>query len=174
MKLVVGLGNVGKKYESTYHNVGFSVVDVLAEKYDTKFSKTQCKALTAEARVNGEKIIFAKPNTFMNLSGQSVVSLKNKYKIPYENILIVYDDIDLELGKIRYRMTGSAGTHNGMRSVVLLTGTKDIKRIKVGIGRDERIDLADYVLSKISVENKIFIDKSIKESVDKIIKEFLS
>ena len=149
MVVIVGLGNPDKKYEGTYHNVGFEVVDRLADKLGISLNKSKFKALVGEGTFNGEKILIAKPQTYMNLSGESVVLIKEKYKDA--RILVVVDDIDLPKGDIRYRERGSAGTHNGLRSIVSFIG-QEFERVKVGIGRDISKDLADYVLSKFDKE----------------------
>ena len=165
MKLIVGLGNPDKQYEYTYHNVGYMAIENLADKLDTNFTKTECKAKVAEARINGEKVILAKPLTYMNLSGESVVMFKNKYKIEDKDIFVFCDDIDLPFGKFRFRENGSAGTHNGLRNIVVHIGT-NFNRIRIGIGRDERFaNLADFVLSKIPSEKLIAIDETIEEAI---------
>ena len=161
MVVIVGLGNPEKKYEGTYHNVGFEVVDRLADKLGISVSKAKFKALVGEGTFNGEKILIAKPQTYMNLSGESVVLIKEKYKDA--RILVVVDDIDLPKGDIRYRERGSAGTHNGLRSIVSFIG-QEFERVKVGIGRDISKDLADYVLSKF--DNEFFepvLEKAVEE-----------
>lgn len=162
MIIIVGLGNPDKKYEQTYHNLGFLAVDRFAQKICANFSKTMCKACVAEANVNGQKVILAKPLTYMNLSGESVVLLKQKYKDA--RILVIVDDIDLPRGEIRYRLHGSAGTHNGLRSIVSYIG-QEFERIKIGIGRDESMDLCDYVLSKIDMKE---FDKVLDMAVEEI------
>ena len=172
MKLVVGLGNPDKKYEYTYHNVGFMALEVFADKYGGFFSKSECKAKVAEIRIGGEKIILAKPQTYMNLSGESVLAFKSKYKIESKDIFVLCDDIDLPFGKVRYRENGSGGTHNGLKNIVSLIGS-DFKRIKIGIGRDEKfLNLADYVLSKIPSDKLEAIDEEIEEAI-KILEQKL-
>ena len=145
MNIVVGLGNPESRYDGTYHNIGFAVVDVLAKKLGITFDKQKYKALIGEGTLNGEKLMLVKPTTYMNLSGECLALLKNKFKDA--RILVVVDDIDLPKANVRYREHGSAGTHNGLRSIVSYIG-EDFERIKVGIGRDISMDLADYVLSK--------------------------
>ncbi len=170
MYLVVGLGNPEKKYFNTYHNIGFLTVDKLAEMLGAKFSKTYSMASVAETNYEGKKIILAKPNTYMNLSGNSVLSFKNKFKLKNSEIIVVVDDIDLPKGTFRYREAGSAGTHNGMRSIVQNIGT-DFKRVRIGIKPDEKpYDLADYVLSNIDEESKVVIDEVIVASAEYILK----
>lgn len=176
MKLIIGLGNPEKKYDETYHNIGFHFIDKLAEKLGVKVNKEKCKSLIGEEKINlgkeREKIILAKPLTYMNLSGEAVVSLKNKYKIENKDIYIILDDIDLPIGKFRYRENGSAGTHNGLKNIIQLLGKDDFKRIRIGVGRDEKMDLADYVLSKITFDNKTKIDKCVDEAIDFICNLF--
>ncbi|MGN1201199.1 MAG: aminoacyl-tRNA hydrolase [Candidatus Caccovivens sp.] len=145
MNIVVGLGNPDEKYKNTYHNVGFDAVDVLAKRLGITFSKQKYKAVVGEGSFNGEKLMLVKPLTYMNNSGQSLALVKEKFKDA--RIIVILDDIDLPRGNIRYREHGSAGTHNGLRSIVSYIG-EDFERIKVGIGRDISLDLADYVLSK--------------------------
>lgn len=149
MFLVVGLGNIGNEYERTYHNVGFLCVDELANKLNTKFSKRECKAVTASALTAKEKILLAKPLTFMNLSGFAVTALLNKYKLGLDKLIVIYDDIDLPVGTIRIRAQGSGGTHNGMRSIIEQTGSTEIIRIRIGIGQNSSLPLRDFVLSRI-------------------------
>ena len=147
MFLVVGLGNPGRKYEHTRHNVGFDVVDILSQKYEIPLRKSRCKAITGEGVIAGQKVALALPQTYMNLSGESVVQLVNWYKPEMDQLLVCYDDIDLPDGKVRFRPSGSAGTHNGMRNIIYLLGRDDFPRMRVGTGRPpEHMDLKDYVL----------------------------
>ena len=165
MKLIVGLGNPEKKYEKTYHNAGFCVVDRLSDEYGLDFTKNECRAKTCSFYIGKEKIIVAKPQTYMNLSGASVIELKQKYKIENKDIYVFCDDIDLPLGKIRLRHEGSGGTHNGLRNIVSLIGT-DFNRIKIGIGRDEKFkDLAYFLLSVIPKEKQEILDNSYEEAL---------
>lgn len=166
MFIIVGLGNEGLPYKNTFHNIGFMVVDKLAEKLGVVVNKEKYKAHIGETTYNGQKVLLAKPTTFMNNSGECVVLLKNKYRDA--KIIVAVDDIDLEKGKLRYRENGSSGTHNGLRSIVSYIG-EDFARIRVGIGRDRSMDLADYVLSNIKSEDKQLFDKAIDEACDKII-----
>lgn len=173
--LIVGLGNPDKKYFNTYHNVGFAVMDKLADKLSLNIKDKECKALTATKYVNGEKVVFAKPMTYMNLSGEAVRELKGKYKLADEDILIIYDDIDLAVGATRVRKTGSGGTHNGMRNIVANLGEK-IPRLRIGIGRPAPpMELVDYVLSDIRGENRLKLDETIEhvaECLIKFVKDF--
>lgn len=148
MLIVIGLGNPGREYQRTRHNVGFDVIDVLAEKQGIALTKIAMHGLIGEGFCGGEKLVLVKPQTFMNLSGQCVSEIVAWYKPPMDRLLLVYDDIDLPLGKVRMRASGSAGTHNGMRSVIGLLGRQDFPRLRVGVGKKpEGWELADWVLS---------------------------
>ncbi len=150
MYLIVGLGNPDKQYEKTFHNMGYIAVGDAAEAFGAKFKKKECESSVAEAYVGGEKVIFARPLTYMNNSGRAVKQLMAKYKIPAENLLVIYDDYDLPKGKVRIRASGSAGTHNGMRSIIGETGLKEFPRIRIGI-RDEEVNIPiiNYVLAEV-------------------------
>jgi PTH1 family peptidyl-tRNA hydrolase len=166
VKLIVGLGNPGSKYELTRHNIGFLLVDQLADKYVPAGFRQKGQVLVAEGAIVGEKVLLAKPQTFMNLSGQGVVPLAQFYKILPPDILVVYDDLDLEVGKIRLRTKGGAGGHNGIKSIIQLLGTEEFPRLRIGVGRppaDE--DAADYVLSRFTKEEWPVITKVIASGV---------
>ncbi len=153
MHIIIGLGNPGKEYHRTRHNVGFDVIDVLSEKLGIALTKIDMHGLIGEGFVGGEKVILVKPQTYMNCSGQCVTELVSWYKAPMENVMVIYDDIDLPLGKLRLRASGSAGTHNGMRSVIGLLGRQDFPRLRVGVGKKpEGWELADWVLSHYQTE----------------------
>ena len=163
-KLLVGLGNIGKEYEKTVHNLGFMVLDSVAEKIGVTIKKNTCSSFIAEANYKGEKIILAKPTTYMNNSGIAVKSLVKKFDIDIQkDLLIINDDIDLPQGVVRLREKGSAGTHNGLKSIVRELGVSDFPRLKIGAGSppSEFMDLADYVLSKLkdSKEIQVGLDK---------------
>jgi len=148
VRLIVGLGNPGKKYEHTRHNVGFDVTEVISQKAGIRPWRSRCKASVAEGLYKGDKIALARPQTFMNLSGVSVAALLRWYKLEPKHLLVVFDDIDLPLGKLRLRGEGGPGTHNGMRSIIDELGRQDFPRLRVGIGpKPERYELADFVLS---------------------------
>lgn len=164
MVIVVGLGNPDAKYAHTYHNLGFDVIDVLAKKLNIEINKNKFKALVGEGMFKGEKIVLVKPQTYMNLSGQSVVMVKEKFKDA--RLLVVVDDIDLPRGEIRYRQHGSAGTHNGLRSIVANIG-QEFERLKIGCGRDISMDLADFVLSKY--DEKVFASV-LEKAADEVLK----
>ena len=152
MKLIVGLGNIGKEYASTNHNAGFMVIDRVAEMLGESIKKTGCDADYAEFNKNGEKIVLAKPRTYMNESGRSVKSFMKKFGFEIQDVLVVNDDIDLAPGFIRVRASGSAGTHNGLRSIIRETGSGEFKRVRVGIGsKHENEDLANFVLARMKM-----------------------
>lgn len=167
MKIIVGLGNPDGIYKNTYHNIGFNAVDFFAKNKDLKFTTTKCRASIAK----GDGFILAKPNTYMNLSGDSVSELKRYFKVSLDDILIILDDINLAKGKIRYRTTGSAGTHNGLRDIVNKVGATP--RLRIGIGRDDRMDLKDYVLSNIDQASKEILNTSYKNASE-LIEKFIS
>ena len=147
MYVVVGLGNPGRKYEHTRHNVGFDIVDVLAQRNNITLARLRCKAVVGEGTIAGQRVALALPQTYMNLSGESVVQLVNWYKPERDQLIICFDDVDLPEGKLRFRPSGSAGTHNGMRSIVGLLGDENFPRLRVGVGqRRPGYELADWVL----------------------------
>ena len=149
MYLIVGLGNPGEQYAHTHHNVGFDVLALLADRLGLSFTRLKGKARLAEGRIGNERVVLALPQTFMNLSGESVVELVNWYKVDMDHLIVVYDDVDLDPGRIRFRAKGSAGTHNGMRSIIYLLGRDDFPRVRVGIGRaPQGWDLVDWVLAR--------------------------
>lgn len=168
MKLIVGLGNPGKKYENTRHNTGFLVIDEVLKKLNISLDKNKFNADYTVYSYKGEKIYFLKPLTFMNLSGEAVVPFMNYFGIEKEDLLVVHDDLDLPVGKIRLRESGSCGGQNGMRNIIDLLGDQNIKRIRVGIGNNKLIPTADYVLGKVSKEEKEEYDKAIKKASEAI------
>lgn len=154
MKIIIGLGNIGKEYENTRHNVGFMFVDYYIEeilKQELNYKKRD-NYYYLETNINGERIVIIKPTTYMNLSGEAIVKVKKWYKIEDNDIIIVYDDVDLDIGNFRYRESGSAGTHNGMRNILSVLKTQDLKRMRIGIENRENknIPLMDYVLGKFT------------------------
>lgn len=153
--IIVGLGNPGAQYENTRHNAGFMVADTLAEKYDLSIKKLKFKALTADCVIGGKRCLVMKPSTFMNSSGEAVIEAMNFYKIPPENVIVCYDDISLEPGRIRIRRKGSDGGHNGIKSIIYLTGSQDFPRIKIGVGAkpSKDHDLAAWVLGNFPKED---------------------
>ena len=165
MYVIVGLGNPGKQYENTKHNVGFLAVDQLAEKHGITVNKLKFKALVGEGHISGQKVLLVKPQTFMNLSGNSVREIVNFYKIEPEELLVIYDDIDVEMGRIRIRKGGSAGTHNGMRSIIYDIREDGFPRIRIGIAGERHGDLAGYVLGGFHGEDRELAVKGIETAV---------
>lgn len=159
MKIIVGLGNPEEKYLKTFHNMGYIAVGDVADELGVKFKKKECEAYTAEANLGGEKVILARPVTYMNNSGRAVKQLLAKYKATARDLVILYDDYDIPKGTIRIRPSGSAGTHNGMRSVIAEVGTSDFARIRIGIRDPEvNIPIINYVLSEVRREDyELFI-----------------
>ncbi len=151
MFLIVGLGNPGREYENTRHNIGFAAIDIIAEKYNIDVNRTKFKGEYGEGFINGNKVILLKPYTFMNLSGESVREAIDFYKLTEEEVLIIYDDISLEVGRLRIRQKGSAGGHNGIKSIINHIGTDVFTRIKIGVGAPKG-DLVNHVLGKFSKE----------------------
>ena len=164
MKLIVGLGNYEEKYFNTFHNLGFLCIDRTAKMLNAEFNKTKCKALVAETKVGNEKVILAKPLTFMNLSGESVKELVSFYKIDKKDIIVAYDDYDLNKGSVRIRESGSAGTHNGMRNIVEKLMFTDFARVRIGFkpDADSKIPLINYVLSNISEQDSRVLDGALE------------
>ena len=169
MKLIVGLGNPGMEYSKTRHNAGFLLMDRVAEKLGFSFDKNKCKALYGIYRKNGEKYIFAKPQTYMNLSGEAVRGLMKFYDISEEDLLVIHDDLDLPLGKIRLRRQGSSGGQKGMGNLIDLLGTQKIDRIRIGISNDKTIDTKDYVLGRFSKEEMKVFEEAIEKAADAVI-----
>ena len=171
MILIVGLGNPGMKYKNTYHNVGFMAVDALAKKCKVKIAKSECDAFTCKANYKGVDFVIAKPQTYMNLSGESVKKLVRAYDVDEKSELIVcYDDVDLPLGKLRIRQEGSAGTHNGMRNIVKELNTQEFVRVRIGTKTDQlaqhEVELIDFVLSKVDFDSKQVLQKAIDDAVE--------
>lgn len=174
MFLIAGLGNPDKKYEKTRHNIGFDTVDALAEKYNISITEKKHKALCGSGVIEGVKVILAKPQTYMNLSGESIAEIVNFYKLdPESEMLIIFDDISLAPGNIRVRKKGSAGGHNGIKSIISSVGTSNFMRIKVGVGeKPQGWDLADHVLGRFSSGDRKLVDEAIEfaaDAVEKII-----
>lgn len=163
MYLVAGLGNPGKQYDMTRHNIGFEVIDYMAEKLDVKVNKLKFKALYGETKIGMEKVLLVKPQTYMNLSGDSIRDFCNFYKIPPENVIIINDDIAIEAGRLRIRAKGSAGGHNGLKSIIYQLNSDNFPRIRVGVGapKHEDYDLADFVLGRFSKEEIPILEESI-------------
>lgn len=163
VKLIVGLGNPGKDYQGTRHNVGFEVVDTLARRHGIHVRKRQNKALVGEGNIGGEHVILAKPLTFMNLSGEAVAGLVRRYRLNVSELIVVTDDVNLPLGRLRVRARGSSGGHKGLRSIIHSLASEDFPRIRIGIGSPEQIDMVNYVLSRFNRSER----RTIKEAVEK-------
>ena len=172
MKLIVGLGNPGMEYVKTRHNAGFLLIDRLCEKLDLTLDKSKCKAIYGIYRHKGEKIIIAKPQTYMNLSGQAVISLMHFYDVATEDLIVVHDDLDLPLGKLRLRSQGSSGGQKGMGNIIDLLGTFKINRMRIGISNDKQIDTKDYVLGRFSSEDEKVLDEVLEKGADALIYAF--
>ena len=168
--LVVGLGNPGEQYENTRHNVGFQVADELAERADIPVQRLKFRALTGTAELGGEKVLLLKPVTYMNLSGEAVGEAARFYKVPPERVLVVSDDVSLPVGRLRVRRGGSAGGHNGLKSIIQHLGTDQFPRVKIGVGAKPHpdYDMADWVLGKFTGEDKKTIDEAVKRAADAV------
>ncbi len=161
MKIIIGLGNPAREYEGTRHNVGFSVIYNISDAYNIKVDTRKHRALIGKGIIEGEKVILAMPMTYMNLSGESVRELVSYYKCSAEDIIVIYDDISLDVGKLRIRTKGSAGGHNGIKNIIAQLGTDVFTRIKVGVGeKPPKMDLTDYVLGHFSKEEQPVIRES--------------
>ncbi len=175
MYIIAGLGNPGRKYVGTRHNMGFEALDAVAAKYDIDIKKVKFNAIYGEGTIEGEKVVLVKPQTFMNLSGESIREFKSWYKAEDSQIIIIYDDVSLPIGKMRIRPKGSAGGHNGMKSIIYQLNSDTFPRIKIGVGSPENpdYDLADYVLgrfTKSEVDALVPIAVKTAEAVGEIIK----
>lgn len=169
MKLIVGLGNPGKKYENTRHNTGFAVIDRTLAKLNVELDKNKFNADYTMINRNGEKIYILKPLTYMNLSGEAVAPFMKYFGIEPEDLVVVHDDLDLPVGKIRLRQSGSCGGQNGMRNIIDLLGDSNIKRIRVGIGKDPLIPVVDYVLGKTKKEDLEVYNQALDKASDALI-----
>jgi len=167
MYLIAGIGNPTKEYDKTRHNVGFSVIDVLADRYRIDISEKKHKALCGRGVIEGQKVLLLKPQTFMNLSGESIRAAADYYKIEPEEMIVIYDDISLDPGQLRIRLKGSAGGHNGIKNIIANLGTQDFPRIKVGVGaKPPRMDLADYVLSRFGAGEQKLMEEAFGEAAE--------
>lgn len=170
MYLIAGLGNPGREYVGTRHNIGFEVADAICSKYDISLNKEKFRAIFGDGRIGGEKVIVAKPQTYMNLSGESIREIADWYKIEDEHIIIIYDDISLPTGKLRIREKGSAGGHNGVKSIIYQLQTDVFPRIKIGVGAPDHpdFDMKDYVLGKFSPEETEILVKTAVRAVSAV------
>ena len=159
--IVAGLGNPGAKYENTRHNAGFIALNALAQAHHTRVDRLRFKAMTGECSIGGHRVLLMKPETFMNLSGEALTQAMAFYKIPPERTVILFDDISLEPGQLRIRRKGSAGTHNGMRNIIALSGSQEFPRVRLGVGaKPEQWDLADWVLSRFTEDELAAMKKA--------------
>ena len=168
--IVVGLGNPGREYENTRHNCGFDAIDKIADKYGCDMKKLRFKSLTGECRIAGAKCLLMKPSTFMNLSGQAVVQAMNFYKVEPEQVIVIFDDISLDVGKMRIRQKGSDGGHNGMKNIIYLCGSDKFPRVKLGVGKKPHpeYDLKDWVLGKFSQSDRKLIEEVLDNAVEAV------
>ncbi len=167
MKVIVGLGNPGKKYENTRHNIGFAAIDYIAEKEGININTGKHKALVGTGYIDGVKVLLVKPQTFMNLSGESLRPIMDFYKLEPEDFLVIFDDIDLDVGRIRVRRKGSAGGHNGMKSIISHLGSMEFPRIKIGVGaKPAGYDLADYVLGHFTRADQEILEERLEDVYD--------
>ena len=172
MYIIAGLGNPGLKYSKTKHNMGFMVADVLANRYGIDFTKRMGQAICGQGTIEGQKVLLVKPQTYMNLSGESVAALTHFYKSDIASeLIIIYDDISLDPGNIRVRKKGSAGGHNGMKNIIKLLGTEEFIRVRIGIGgTPEQISLVDYVLQPFEKEQIPLVEEGIERGADAVVK----
>lgn len=172
MYIIVGLGNPGRQYAHTRHNVGFDTLDVLADKYRIDVESKKFKALCGKGIIEGQRVVLAKPQTFMNLSGESVRELVDFYKAdPASELIVVYDDISLEPGQLRIRAKGSAGGHNGIKNIISHLGTQEFLRVKVGVGeKPQGYDLADYVLSRFQKDEQELMEQTFVRAAGAVVK----
>ena len=168
MYVIAGLGNPDKRYEKTRHNVGFDVIDAIAKKYNIGLTEKKHKAICGSGYIAGQKVLLAKPQTYMNLSGESIQAILNFYKLDaQQQLLVIYDDISLAPGRIRVRAKGSAGGHNGIKNIIAMTGTQNFARIKVGVGeKPQGWDLADYVLGHFSGEGRALVEDAFADAIE--------
>lgn len=165
MKLIVGLGNPGSEYAKTRHNIGFEVIDTLSETRQFPLDKLKFNSQFGKGKLDGEDLILAKPLTYMNLSGEALSPLMNFYQVPVEDVLVVYDDLDLPLGRIRLREKGSAGGHNGIKSIIQHLGTQNFKRLRIGIGRPSgRQRVVDFVLKRFDQDEQRMVDEAVEQA----------
>ena len=169
MYIIAGLGNPGLKYAGTRHNVGFCVIDELADRYNIRVNESKHKAFVGKGMIEGERVLLLKPQTFMNLSGESIRMAMDFYKLDTSQLIVIYDDISLDVGQLRIRKKGSAGGHNGVKSIISHAGSNEFDRIKVGVGqKPEKMDLADYVLSVFSKDDQTLIRAAVKDAADAV------
>ena len=170
MYLIVGLGNPESDYANTRHNMGFNVINKLSKKYNIDISRKKFNSEYGSGNIEGEKVLLVKPQTYMNNSGEAVIAFVNFYKLELDKIIVVYDDVDIEPGKIRIRKNGSSGNHNGMKSIIQYLHNQEFSRIRVGIGKpSENIDMIEYVIGAISNDEKEILDNGVEKAKDAVI-----
>jgi len=167
MYLIVGLGNPGDEYRHTRHNVGFDIVDLMAERYNIKLNRLKFKGVCGDTNINGEKVLLLKPSTYMNLSGESVVEAANFYKIPKENIIVIYDDVSLPVGRMRLRPEGSAAGHNGIKNIIMHLSSDIFPRVKIGVGQPPN-GLIPHVLGRFPKEEREVLEKLFPAAIDAV------
>ena len=172
MKLIVGLGNPGREYENTRHNIGFQTIDKYASKLGVSINKSKFNGLYGETIISGDKVMLLKPQSYINLSGEVIRKFVDFYKINIEDILIIHDDLDLEVGTYKIKQKGSSGGHNGLKNIELHLGTQEYKRIKIGISNNKNIDTKDYVLGRLSKEEEEKLNE-VKNTVLNIVDDYL-
>ena len=173
MKLVVGLGNPGGEYRKTRHNAGFIFLNSFLSKERLSLDKKKFKGEYIDCVYSSDKVIFLQPQTYMNLSGDCIIDFIKYFKIDIKDVLIIYDDLDLDVGKLRIRSRGSSGGHNGIKSIISRLGTQDFKRIRIGIGKDNNIPVVDYVLSKFN-DDEMKVLNDLSTTVNKVIEDFIN
>lgn len=172
MKLIVGLGNPGKEYQKTRHNVGFMVLNKLAKNLDNSFKNKKFSGEFCNVQINGEKVILLKPQKFMNLSGEVIRDFMQFYKINIEDLIVIHDDLDIELGEIKIKPKGSSGGHNGLKNIELMINSVEYKRIKIGISNDKKYETKDYVLGNFSSDESQIVEKVIDNVCNIVIDSF--
>ena len=175
MFVILGIGNPGKKYDGTRHNIGFIAMDYMSEKYGIKINKVKHKALIGEGTIAGEKVLLVKPQTYVNLSGESLREICAYYKVPAENVIVIHDDVSLDCGKLRIRRKGSDGGHNGLQSIIYQLASDEFIRIKIGVGAPpvKEYDMADWVLGHFSKEEVAHLSKLVDCVVEEAVPEIL-
>ena len=169
MYMIAGLGNPGKEYNNTRHNIGFAFIDALAQEYDINVMDVKLKALTGKGMIGGQKVLLVKPLTFMNLSGESIRAAADFYKVEPEDVIVIFDDISLDVGQLRIRAKGSAGGHNGLKNIIKMLGHDTFIRVRMGVGeKPKTFDLADYVLGHFPAEERSIMDEAAKTAAEAI------
>ena len=167
MILIVGLGNPEQEYSNTRHNMGFNTVNKLAQEYKIELNRTKFKGIYGKGTIEDKKVLILKPQTYMNLSGESIIEAINFYKIDLKDMIVIYDDTDLEVGRLRLRAKGSAGGHNGIKNIIAHMGTQEFPRVRIGVGaKPDRMDLADYVLGRFSQVEQSQMEDGYKEAAE--------